>query len=82
MSSVFEMLFLFWLLVVSLLSSWDEMDVNVKLLADDVFESDDDITGSLSVEVNSFDQLYTKEWPISLPMVQISTIKRKDEKWG
>ena len=56
------------------------MDVCVKLLADDVFESDDDITGSLIVEVNSFDQLYLKERPISLPMVQISTKKGKDEK--
>ena len=69
-------------MVMSLLSSWDKMDVCVKLLADDVFESDDDITGSLSVEVNSFDQIYLKEWSIFFPMVQISTIKGKDEKWG
>ena len=58
------------------------MDVRVKLLADGVWAAEDDITGSSSVEFNSFDQLYMKEWPISLPMVQISTIKRKDEKWG
>ena len=37
-----------------LLSSWDEMDVRVKLLADDVWEAEDYTTGSLSVEVNIF----------------------------
>ena len=37
-------------------------------------------TGFLSVEVNSFDQLFLKERPIYLPMVQISTIKRKYDK--
>ena len=58
------------------------MDVCVKLLVDDVWASEYDITGFLSVEVNSFDQLYLKERPISLPMVQISTKKGKDEKWG
>ena len=58
------------------------MDVLVKLLVDDVWSAEDDITGFLSVEVNIFDQLYMKEWPIYLPMVQISTIKRKYEKWG
>ena len=51
------------------------MDVRVKLLADDVWASEDDITSYLSVEVNSFDQLYMKEWTIYLPIVQISTIK-------
>ena len=58
MSSVFEMLFLFWFLVMYLLSSWDEMDVHVELLADDVWEAEDDITGSLSVGVDIFDRLY------------------------
>ena len=82
MSSVFEMLLLFWFVVISLLSSWDNMDVRVELLADYVWEAEDDITGSLSVEVHSFYQLYLKEWPIYLPMVQISTIKQKNEKWG
>ena len=51
------------------------MDVCVKLLTDDVRAAEDDTTGSLSVEVDSFDQLYFKEQPISLPMVKISTIK-------
>ena len=36
LSSVFVVLFLFLLLKMSLLSSLDEMDVCVKLLADDV----------------------------------------------
>ena len=58
------------------------MDVLVKLLADDAWAAEYYITGFLSVEVNSFDRLYMKEWPISLPMVQISTIKQKYEKWG
>ena len=32
------------------------MDVHVELLADDVWAAEDDKTGSLSVEVDSFDQ--------------------------
>ena len=35
MSSVFEVLFLFWFVLLSLLSILDEMDVCVELLADD-----------------------------------------------
>ena len=58
MSSIFETFFLFWLLVMSLLSSWDDMDVHVKLLADDVWAAEDDKTGFFSVEVDIFDQLY------------------------
>ena len=81
-SSIFEMLFLLWFAVMSLLSSWDEMDVHVELLADDVWAAEDDKTGFLSVGVDIFDQLYLKERPISLPMVQISTIKRKYMKRG
>ena len=44
----------------SLLSSWDEMDVCVELLADDVWSDEDDKTGFLSVGVDIFDQLYLK----------------------
>ena len=66
----------------SLLSSWDEMDVCVKLLADDVWAAEDNNTSFLSVGVDIFDQSYLKEQPISLPMVQISNIKQKSEKWG
>ena len=57
-SSVFEVLFLFWFLVMYSLSSWDEMDVHVELLADDVWSAEDDNTGFLSVEVDIFDQLF------------------------
>ena len=66
----------------SLLSSWDEMDVPVELLANEVWAVEDDKTGFLSVGVYIFDQLYLIELPISLPMVPMSTIKRKYEKWG
>ena len=81
MSYVFEMLFLFWFVVMSLLSSWDKMDVHVRLLADYEWAAEDNITCSLSVGVDIYDRLYLKERPISLLMVQISTIKRKYEKW-
>ena len=56
------------------------MDVHVELLADDVWAAEDDKTGFLSVGVDDFDRLYLKERPISLPMVQISTITRKYDK--
>ena len=82
MSSVFEVLFLFGFVVMSLLSGWDEMDVRVELLADDVWSAEDDKTGFFSFGVDSFDQLYLEKRPISLPVVQIITIKRKYEKWG
>ena len=58
----------------SLLSSWDDMDIPVELLAYDVWAAEDDKTGFLSVGVDIFDWLYLKERTISLPMVQISTI--------
>ena len=35
MSSVFEVFFLFWFVVMPLLSSWDDMHTPDKLLADD-----------------------------------------------
>ena len=80
-SCVFEVLFLFWFEVMYLLSSWYEMDVLVELLADDIWAAEDDKAYFLSVGVDSFDQWYLKKRPISLTMVQMSTIKRKDEKW-
>ena len=58
MSSVFDVLFLFWFVVISLFSSWDEMDVPVKLLAYAVWAAEDDKTGFLSVGVDFFGQLY------------------------
>ena len=56
------------------------MDVNVELLADDVCAAEEDKTGFLSVRVDIFDRLYFKEQPIFLPMVTMSTIKRKYDK--
>ena len=56
------------------------MNVRVKLLADDVLAAEDDKTGFLSVGVDIFDRLYLKLRPISLPMVPMSTIKRKYDK--
>ena len=66
----------------SLLSSWDEMYVRVKVLADDLWAAEDDKTCFLTVEEDSFDRLYLIEQPISLPMVKISTVKRKYDKLG
>ena len=66
----------------SLLSSWDEMDACFELLADDVWAADNDKTGFLRMGVDIFDRLYLKEIPISLPMVPMSIIKQKYEKWG
>ena len=55
MSYVFEVFFLFWFVVISLLSSWYKMDVPVKLLTDDVWAAEDNNTGFLSVEVDSLE---------------------------
>ena len=55
------------------------MDVCVELLADDVWDSEHDKTGFLSVGVDIFNPLYLIERPISLPMVPTSIIKRKYE---
>ena len=66
----------------SLLSCWDELDVCVKLLADDGRAAEDNNTSFLSVGVDIFDQSYLKEQSMSLSMVQISNIKQKSEKWG
>ena len=60
MSSVFEVLFLFLFLVMSLLSSWDEIDVPVELFADDEWAAGDYKTGFLSVGVDIFDWLFLK----------------------
>ena len=60
MSSIFEVLLLFWFVVIYFLSRWDEMDVRVKLLADDVRESEYDKNSFLSVEVVIFNQLFFK----------------------
>ena len=82
MSSLFDVLFLFLIAVLSSLSSWDEMKVCVKLLAYDVWSAEDDKTGLLSVEVDSFESIIFEKRPISLPVVQISTLTRKYDKLG
>ena len=66
----------------SLLSSWDEMDVRVELLADDAWAAEDDKTGFLIVVADIFYWLYLKGQPISLPMMSMSTIEQKYYKWG
>ena len=53
------------------------MGVHAELLADDVWAAEDYITCSLIVGADIFDRLYLKERPISLPMVQMSTINQK-----
>ena len=58
------------------------MDVRVELLADDVWSAEDDKPVFLNVGVDCFHQLYLKERLIFLPIVKISTIKQKYEKWG
>ena len=55
------------------------MDGCVELLADDVWAAEDNKTGFLSGGVDFYYLLYLKERPISLPMVPISTMKRKYE---
>ena len=82
MSYILEMLFLFWLVVMSLISQWDNRYVCVKLLADDEWASEVDKTGFLIIGMGISHRLYLKERPISLPVVQSSTIKRQDGKWG
>ena len=44
----------------SSLSSWDDMDVPVELLADDVWAAEDDKTCFLTVGVDIFDWFYLK----------------------
>ena len=44
----------------SLLSSLDEIDVRFELLADDIWENEDDKTGFFSVEVDIFDWWFLK----------------------
>ena len=52
------MLFLFWLVVICLLSSLYEIYVCVELIADDVEEAEDYKTGFFSVEVDNLNQLF------------------------
>ena len=52
------MLFLFLLLVMCLLSSLDEIDVRVELIADYVWEAGDDKIGFFGVGVYNFDPFF------------------------
>ena len=65
-----------------LLSSWDEMDVCVKLLADDEWSAEDDKAGFLSVGVNIFDQLYLENdqfpWPWCKLVLYNKNMKNED----
>ena len=58
---------LVWFVLMSLLSSWDEMDVSAELLADNVWSDEDDKTGFLIFVVDSLDQLYLKNNQFSCP---------------
>ena len=73
---------LFLLVVMSLLSSWDEMDICVKLLADDAWGWRWWSGLSWVLEWIVSNRSYFKGRTISLSMVKISTIKRKYDKWG
>ena len=73
---VFEMSDVFWITVLSLFSSWDDITLRVKLVVYDAWFAEDDNTGFLSVGVDIFDRLYLKERPIYFPMVPMSTIKQ------
>ena len=66
--SLIEVLFSF--------SSWDDIIVRVKLLVYDVWFSEDDKTGFLSVGMNISDRLYLKELPISFLVVTMIGIKQ------
>ena len=84
MSSIFKVLFLFWFVVISLLSSSYETDVRVELIAYDVWAAEDYKTGLLSVGVDIINRYYLEKQQISLPIVQISTIRQKirnEDKW-
>ena len=67
-----EVLFLCW--------SWWDIIFGVELVVYDVWFSEDDNTGFLSVWVDIFDRLYLKERPISLPMMPMSAINTKYSK--
>ena len=75
-SPVFKISNVFWIVVLSSFSNWDDIIVRDKLVVYDVWFSEDNITGFLSVGVDIFHQLYLKERPISLPMVPMSTINQ------
>ena len=65
------MLILFWLLVIYLLSSLDEIDVRVELPADDVWEAEDNKTVFLSIGFDIFNQLFLKNDQFPCPWCKL-----------
>ena len=63
--------------VLSLCWTWWGIIVGVELVVYDIWFAEDDNTGFLSVGLDIFGRFYLKEWPISLPMVPMSTINTK-----
>ena len=55
-SSVFEMSDIFWIVVLSLCSSWYDIIVSVEVVVYDVWCAEDDNTGFLSVGLDIFDR--------------------------
>ena len=56
------------------------MYVRVKVLADDLLTAEDYKTGFWSFGFDSFDRIFFEKQPIYLPMVPMSTKKRKYDK--
>ena len=75
------MFFLFWLVVMCLLSSLEEIYFCVQLLADYVWESEEDKTGFLSVGADSFYLLCVQKQPMPFSIVQNSNKNLKYDKW-
>ena len=59
----------------SLLSSWDDMDVRFELIADDAWAAEDDKTGFGGVKVNSFDRLCLKNNQFPCPWCKLVLLK-------
>ena len=55
-----------------MLSSLDNIDVCVELLADDVWKVESDKTSFFSVVVDNFNQIFLQKRPISFTKMQIA----------
>ena len=75
-SSVFNISDVFWIVILSSFSSWDDINVCDELVVSYLWFAEDDNAGFLSVVVGIFDQLYLQELPIPFPMVPMSTINQ------
>ena len=69
-------------MVIFLLSSLDEIDVRVELLADDIWGADGDKPGFLSVGVDIFDWLFWYKRPMYFTMVENNNDNQRCDKWG